>query len=270
MGERSGRPRKQGNGSQYSIRAVERATAVLNSFSLESPELSLKEIAETTALSKPTAFRILSTLEPLHYVALDSLTRKYRLGARILELGGVARSSIALRKIARPHLNALQQATGATVLLAALMDDELVYIDKRETAGPIRLVSDVGWRRGPHFGMLGMVLLAFQEEAEMERLLEKSPLVAHTSSTVVDPEKFRKRLKEIRGAGYGIEMNEAFQGVWGVAAPVLNYGGSVLAAVGVAMSVSEKSEEKVAHSIAAVTECARAISRDMGHKEAPA
>lgn len=268
MGERSGRPRKEGNGSQYSIRAVERATAVLNSFSFQSPELSLKEIAEATALSKPTAFRILSTLEPLHYVAVDSLTGKYRLGSRILELGGVARSSLALRKVARPHLNALQRATGATVLLGTLMNDELVYVDKRETDGPIRIVSDVGWRRSPHFGMLGMVLLAFQGEGEAQRLLEKSPLVAHTPSSLVDREAFCERLRAIRRDGYVSEVDEAIQGVWGVAAPVLGYGGSVVAAVGVAESVSERTEEKVARSIVAVTECAGALSRDMGHKKA--
>jgi DNA-binding IclR family transcriptional regulator len=270
MAERSGRPRKKGGEPQYSIRAVERATAVLNSFSFERPELSLKEIADTTVLSKPTAFRILATLEPLHYVALDSLTGKYRLGSRILELGGVARSSLVLRKVARPHLNALQHSSGATVLLGALMNDELVYIDKRETAGPIRVMSDVGWRRGPHFGMLGMVLMAFQDEAEVGRLLAKSPLVPHTHSSIIDREEFLGRLRKVRSDGYVLEVNEAIQGVWGIAAPVLGYGGSVVAAVGIALSVSEKSEKKVAHSVAAVTECARTISRDMGYKEATA
>ncbi|MBI5445672.1 MAG: IclR family transcriptional regulator [Deltaproteobacteria bacterium] len=265
MAERSGRPRKAGS-ERYHIRAVERALSVLNAFTFSSHELSLKEIAAQTGLSKPTAFRILSTLERHSYIAFDPASVSYRLGSKLLELGGVAFSSLELRKVARPFLNRLQADTGSTVLLATLMDDALVYIDKRETAGPIRIASDIGWRRSPHYGMLGQVLMAYQEPDEVQRLLAASPLTADTPYSLSTPEAFRARLEQIRCNGYVVELNEAIEGVWGVAAPVLAFDSRVVAAVGVASPVSERSQSRVSELVAAVRECARGISEVMGYR----
>lgn len=261
---RSGRPRKEGKESQYNIRAIERAIAVLNSFSFDAPDLTLRELTEKSGLSKPTVFRILSTLEPLHYVTLDSQTGQYRLGSRILELGGVANSTLTLRKVARPHLSDLQADTGATVLLGALMDDELVYVGRRESESPIRIVTNEGWRRSPHFGMLGMVLVAFQGPAEVDRLLVRSPLVGYTRHSIVERARYLERLADIRENGYVLEFNEAIEGAWGVAAPIRDSAGHVAAAVGTVLPVVEGSEARVSEVIAAVCRRAGEISRAMG------
>jgi DNA-binding IclR family transcriptional regulator len=264
MPERSGRPRKPGS-ERYQIRAVERALSVLDAFTPAGNELSLKQIAANTGLSKPTAFRILSTLERHNYITFDSASVSYRLGSKLLELGGLALSSLALRQVAGPYLNRLQAQTASTVLMAILMDDALVYIDKRETAGPLRIASDIGWRRSPHFGMLGQVLMAFQTEAESRRLLDSSPLVRHTPFSILDEEAFVTRLADIRRDGYVVEFDEAIEGVWGVAAPVRGFDGKVIAAVGVASPVSERSQAKIAAVATAVDACARGISEAMGY-----
>ena len=94
MPERSGRPRKVEDGPKYSVRAVERAIAVLNAFSFDRAELSLVEIAKETGLSKPTAFRLLATLEQHRYVAVDPARARYRLGPKLLELGGTHQDKI--------------------------------------------------------------------------------------------------------------------------------------------------------------------------------
>lgn len=49
----------------------------------------------------------------------------------------------------------------STVLLGILLDDQLVYIDKKESTGLIRIASDVGRRHSPHFGMQGVTLIAY-------------------------------------------------------------------------------------------------------------
>lgn len=92
---------------RYNIRAIERAILTLGCFSVEEPELSLGEIASKTSIPKPTVFRILSTLERHRYVESDRPTTKYRLGSEILALGGVALSSLSLRKAAGPQLDRL-------------------------------------------------------------------------------------------------------------------------------------------------------------------
>ena len=72
-------------------------------------------------------------------------------------------------------MNQLQDETGATVLLGVMMEDQLVYMDRREGDGLIRVSSDVGWRRPLHFGMLGMVLMAYLDDDKIDEILPGIP-----------------------------------------------------------------------------------------------
>ncbi|GAB4278212.1 MAG: IclR family transcriptional regulator [Deferrisomatales bacterium] len=256
--------RTRGDVARYNIRAVERALCVLDAFSHDERELSLNRLTEKTGLSKPTVFRILATLEHHGYLTFDPDEGRYRLGSKFLELGGIVQSSLGLRGAARPHLDRLRSDTGLTVLLGTIVDDQLVYIDKREGEGPIRIVSDVGRRRSPHYGMLGTVLMAYLDEAEVDRLLEAYPLEAYTRYSLTDPAAFRARLEEVRRQGYLVEENEVIEGVWGVAAPVRGAEGRVVAAVGVALPLIEKSEARAREVADRVRACAEAISDALG------
>lgn len=267
MARTRGAPGQAGSESKYNVRAIERALTVLNSFSREHNKLSLDEVTRRTGLSKPTAFRILSTLQAHGYLIADPADGKYRLGSVFLALAGAAIGSMSLRRVARPHLDALRDRLQVTVLLGALMDGNLVYLDKRESYGPVRIATDIGWRGDPpHFGMLGMTLLAYQDDAEVTRILRDAPLTAFTPHSITDPEAFRTRLERIRRQGYAVEFNEAIEGVWGVAAPVWDATEEVVAAVGVALPVTASSDERLAATVAAVRECAQVVSDDLGYR----
>ena len=73
---------------------------------------------------------------------MNPKTKSYRLGLRLFELGGVVFSSFSLREAAAPYLKGLQKETEATILLATMMDDQLVYVDKCESQGGIRVSSE--------------------------------------------------------------------------------------------------------------------------------
>lgn len=251
---------------KYNIRAIERALSVLDAFARERRKLSLDELTRLTGLSKPTVFRILATLQRQKYLLLDKSDGRYRLGSVFLTLASSVLGSLNLGALTRPHLIELRNSVQATVLLGALLEDHLVYLDKTEGRGPVRLADDIGWRRDPpNFGMLGMTLMAFLEPSEQERLLQEFPLTAHTLKTITDTALFRQRLAEIRRLGYVLEFEEAIDGVWGVAAPIWNAAGEVVAAVGAALPVGQQGEERVAETIASVTGCAKAISSDLGY-----
>ena len=252
---------------RYNIRAIERALSVLDAFSRERRKLSLDELTRLTGLSKPTVFRILSTLQSHKFVLLDKGDGRYRLGSVFLALASSVLGSLNLGAITRPHLIELRNTAQATVLLGALLEDHLVYLDKTEGRGPVRLADDIGWRRDPpHFGMLGMTLMAFLEPSEAQRLLHEFPLAPYTRKTMTDRSLFLERLGEIRRLGYALEFEEAIDGVWGVAAPVWNSACEVVAAVGAALPMAARSEERVAEMVASVTACAKAISSDLGHR----
>jgi DNA-binding IclR family transcriptional regulator len=184
------------------------------------------------------------------------------------ELGSIVFSSFSLRKAASSHMTELQQQTSSTVLLGALMDDQLVYLDKREGDGVLRIASEIGWRRAPHHGMLGMILMAWLPPDRQAELLHKAPLLPVTPRTITDLKAFRRRLTEIANAGYVIERGEAVEGCVGVAAPIRDYSRNVIGAIGVAILEAQHDEPSIARALEAVRHAAQRISAELGHVKA--
>ena len=250
----------------YRIKALDRALDLLDCFSFQNREMTLSELAEHTGLNKTTAKRMLSNLTGRGYLRQDPNTKRYRLGLRLFELGGIVYSSFSLRKAAAPHMTNLMEKTGLTVLLGVSREDHLVYVDKREGTGIIRISSDIGWRRPLHFGMLGMILMAYLHQDKLESILDKYPLEAYTPLSITDRDAFSLRLANIRKDGYVIERGEAHDGITGVAAPVRDYSRKVIAAVGVARpSGQEHEKDKLDRLIELVRKMADAISSDLGY-----
>jgi IclR family KDG regulon transcriptional repressor len=252
--------------SIYRVQALERALDILDCFNFQNRELSLSDVVNRTGLNKTTAKRLISNLATRGYLQQDPQTRKYQLGMRLFELGGVVFSSFSLRRAAAYPMTRLQNKTGATVLLGVRMDDQLVYVDKREGDGMIRISSDVGWRRPLHYGMLGMVLMASIEPGEVDRILKTYPLEAHTHYSITDVDAFSLRLEEIRIQGYVVEKEEAVEGLVGVAAPIRDYSRQVVAALGIASPAGQRNiNESLDRTIVLVKKASESISSDLGY-----
>lgn len=247
-------------------RSLERALQIMCAFTSERNAYTLTQLTEAVRLPKATTIRLCSTLIKYGFMKFDHASMQYSLGIKLFELGSIVYSSLSLRKTASPFLHQLQVRSGKTCFLGILENDELVYLDKRESPGnPIRFASQIGRIRPPYFGMLGQVLMASLPEDEVDRILQKAPLAAHTKSTTTDPYEFREKLARIRKQGYIIEDGEAIEGISGVAAPIHNFTGSTVAAVGVSFissSVDAKGKEAL---LAEVLKAADAISQEMGY-----
>jgi DNA-binding IclR family transcriptional regulator len=160
----------------------------------------------------------------------------------------------------------LQSQTGATVLLGVQIDDQLVYIDKREGNGMLRISSDVGWRRPLHYGMLGMVLMSSLDAKTVREILTEYPLQPHTPFSITDQDAFSLRLEQIRDRGYVSEKEEAVEGVMGIAAPIRDYTRQVTAALGIALPLGQRNLNKdVDRMVALVKKTCETISSDLGY-----
>lgn len=236
--------KREGSETSYKVQVIDRVLDILDSFTFENREMNLTEVVEKTGLNKATAKRLLSNLTRRKYLQQDSKTKKYKLGLRLFELGGIVFSSFSVRKTAEHWMERLREETGSTVLLGVIIEDQLVYLGKREGNQMIRISSEIGWRRPLNYGMLGMVLLAYQDIRYVERILDKYPLRAYTPNSITEKEKFLRRLGAIRKQGYVIEVGEAVEGVVGIAAPVRNFSNNVVAALGIALPFRKGFTEK--------------------------
>jgi DNA-binding IclR family transcriptional regulator len=195
--------------SIYKVQALERALDILDCFSFQDRELSLTDVVHRTGLNKTTVKRLISNLTTRGYLHQDPPSKKYQLGMRLFELGGIVFSSFSLRQAASYPMTRLQNEADATVLLGVNMEDQLVYVDKREGKGIIRVSSEVGWRRPLNYGMLGMVLMSSLDPQDVKRVLKKYPLKPYTPLSITDADAFSLRLGQIRDQGYVIEKEEA-------------------------------------------------------------
>src|SRR6266487_4005702 len=77
-----------------SVQSLDRGLAVIRAFGPDRERLSLSEVARATGLTRAAARRFLLTLVKLGYVRSDG--REFSLRARVLELGHVYLSGLAL------------------------------------------------------------------------------------------------------------------------------------------------------------------------------
>ncbi|HHW14331.1 MAG TPA: IclR family transcriptional regulator [Firmicutes bacterium] len=251
--------------SPPTIQVLSKAMAILSAFSIDEPSLTLAQVASRTELPKTTAHRLLVNLQRLGLVVPHPLQENvYILGPRLMELGAAALAGFDLRLTLAPHLDKLHQSVLHTVLVATLIEDHLLYIDRRESQYTLAVTSRVGSRRPPHFGAIGKAIMAFLPDEEVDRLLQAHPLQPLTAHTVVDPAQYRAALKEVKNRGYAVADEEVVEGVKGVAAPVFDQSGNVAAAVGVAVPKSLITDEQFQRIIYALLQTAQAASCDLG------
>jgi IclR family transcriptional regulator, KDG regulon repressor len=247
-------------------RSLERALQILGVFNAERQILTLGQITEIIKLPMPTVLRLCRTLIDYDYLSYDEKTKQYSLGLKLFELGSVVFSRFSLRKIATQYLIYLQTKLERTAFLGILMNDYLVYIDKREDQKyHILFASNIGTRRPPYFGMLGQVLMAFLPDKEISRLLRDHPLVELTENTITDEAEFKKKLKKIRKDGYCIDQEEAIHGISGISAPVFDYTGRVVAALGIGFMSSTENEDGRRLIIDELVKVAREVSGELGY-----
>jgi DNA-binding IclR family transcriptional regulator len=245
-------------------KSLVRGLDILACFGFDRRELGLTELTKISGLNKATVYRLASTLVSCHFLRYDE-SKRYSLGSKIFELGRVAHASFSLRKIADPHIKSFNVKVDGARFLGILQDDELLYLNKEDNNPIFRFSSEVGTRRPPHFGVIGQLLMAYLPESEVDRLLEKSPLQPLTKKSITSPEGFKEKLRMIRQEGFGIEEGEVYRAISGIAAPVRDFTGKVVAALGVTFISTPVDHHTVRQTIADTVRTAADISRDMAY-----
>lgn len=213
---------------------LDRSLDILEFLAQAGSPRTFAEVVSAVGGPKATVHRLLTTLHGRGYVTRDAHTSRYSAGVRCFELGSMWAQNLDMRATAAPHLAALNEGTGETIHLAVYDHGDVVYVDKLESRQPVVAKSYVGRRCPATCVATGRALLAFQDAAEIESVLA-GPLPAYTERSVTDPEKLAALLEQVRRDGYGTNHGSYRDGVGGVAAPVRDHTGRVIASVGICL-----------------------------------
>ncbi len=201
--------------------AALRAFRVLDYVAEHANGCAAAQIVGALELPKQTVHRIVAQLQLAGLLIREPGTRRVQLGARltrfaehILMHGQASRERHAI-------LKALVDDIGETCNLTALAGTDIVYLDRVETAWPLRVMLAPGSHVPLHATATGKLLLSLLPKAQRERLLRLLPLRALTPATIVDVKALRRELEETRRRRIGINRNEHLSGLIAVAVPVM-------------------------------------------------
>jgi DNA-binding IclR family transcriptional regulator len=242
------------------VRTIDRLVRIVDCFSPARLAWTLTDLSEELDLPKSTLHRFLRSLDAHGILRQDAETKHWRLGYRLFVWGSLAERSTALHDVARPVMRDLTAQTGETSLLTIYHAGEIVCVEKIESPHSVRLALDVGTRRSPHAGASSKVLMAFLPADEMELIVRDMGLPKLCANTITDKQELEAELGRIRELGYAESLEETDLGAWGVATPIRDWDGDVIAAIGVAGPTSRFGEELARDYVMRCEEAARRVS----------
>ena len=238
---------------------ADRAIDILLLFESKGPVLGAADVSEELGMSRSTTYRYLQSLRAHDLLEEGDDGRGFRLGPRVLRLARVARHGLGVPEVALPVMRQLMVETDETVLLTRRAGMNVVCVERVSGRHPVRLSYERGHILPVHAGASAKILLAYADAAEIEQVLA-APMPRLTPNSVIDPNKLRQQLAAIREQGYAITHGEADANVVGIAAPIRDGSGRVVAAVGIAGVDFRITEDTVPRLTAAVVRAAQAIS----------
>lgn len=210
---------KRIKGASLMNQSVLKALTLLDLFQGENNKLSLKEIAEQAAMSKPTTYRLLAALEQKGYVSKveGQESGTYCLGLKLMELGNLVASRIEIRQIALPFMQALAKEINEVVHLVIKNHDQATYIEKVESRRALRLYTKVGKSVPLYLGSGPKLLFAYLPETKQQEIMQRLELPLEKKENVM------QELRDIRKNGFAYSVGEQDEDTTGISYPVFNH-----------------------------------------------
>jgi IclR family pca regulon transcriptional regulator len=228
--------------------------------------MTLSQVAERTGLSRANARRIVLTLTQLGYMRHDD--RRFRLTARILDLGFAYLSSMGLAQIAQPLLEDLASRIRGRCNVAVLDGADIIYVLRIATKGehdPYPL-ANVGGRFSAYATAMGRVLLGSLAPEALARLFDERPPRALTPYTTTDPVRLRGIVEADRANGWSFVRQEHAESTCSLGVPLRDRSGTIVAALGTGWFPRSPAEDAarrddlLPHLLATATEIDRAMA----------
>jgi DNA-binding IclR family transcriptional regulator len=249
---------------QAAPRSATRITNILSLLANRRDGVTLAQLSQLSGTPKSSLLALLRALTANRFLQWNG--ERYAIGPEAFRLASMIMAQRSFPDIAVPIVEALAERTGESAFLAELDIDAglAVYIYKAESRNALRFIAEVGAREPLYSSAVGRVLLAFQPAEWQERYLRHVKLGSLTPKTIRRKGDLRNVLEAVRRHHLATSFEETLDGVAGIAGPILNKTGDVLAGlvIGVpalrAISRIEVLERQV-------TEAAAKISRLMGY-----
>jgi DNA-binding IclR family transcriptional regulator len=242
------------------ILVLHKALDILETIGEGRSGLPLADLARALGLPKPTAYRIVATMEARGYLARNP-SGHYGMTRKLFDLQQNDSEEQTLLGAAQPVIERLVESCRETVNLGILDAGEVVVISTIESPQSIRMSSKVGNRRYLHSTALGKVLLSGLPEKEVRRLIRIQGLPRLTPRTLVSRQALAAELERVRRQGFALDNEENEQDGRCIGAPIVGQGGRIVAALSISAPTFRMDMARVRSLTGQLIDACRAISR---------
>lgn len=267
---RGGAGTAQRQARSHELMALNRALRVLETFSDARPRQSLTAIAEDLRLDKAVVFRILRAFVAHGLMGRDVGTEEYFITPAVLRWVFAVPGFQQLRALALPQMIRLRDVSKETVFLSMIDGEHRISVFQLESPHQIKRTVPLGVRHRIVYGATGKAALAFMAADRVRRILDRTALQRIASGTIVTRAALEGELRRTRGRGYAVGVQEEVPNVAGVAAPLFDHAGVVVAVLTVTGPLQRFRAEARARIGPHLLAAARQISQQLGYAEAAA
>ena len=222
---------------------------------------TLQDLVEETGYPKPTLHRMLGQLEAAGLLQREHDGRHYGTGVRLRQLAENLLLNNSLNSARHRVLRQLVEELGESCNLTTLMGGEVVYLDRVETAAPLRFYLHPGSRVPAHCSASGKLFLAQMSPAQRRKLLAYAPLQSYTPKTLVKLSALEQEFQQIRHDGYAFDNEEFLPGLICLAVGVPSQQGRASVCVAVQAPILRCSLAQALDWLPALQKAATALSK---------
>lgn len=240
--------------------SVKRAADILDAIATRPSTVA--QLAESFGIHRSTMFRELQTLVQVGF-ARRLPDGTYAPSFRLAVLGSAALENLDLRAVAFAHVRRLHRAVGNTVHVGALVDDEIVYVDKAEDSAGVRMYSRVGSTVRPQCSAIGKAILAGLPVLRRDAVLARVDWRRHTPRTITTRAGLDVELERVARQGWAADDGEFEDFVNCVAVPITSSAG-VLGALSLTALRVVEDLPRLQERLPLLHRTAAQISRELG------
>lgn len=250
------------------LKTVNKAVDVLRAFDARD-EWGVRELARELGLPSSVVHRLVATLAAGGLLERVEDRGTYVLGVQLVALARRATQRSTVVSLGHRHVVRLAQTIGGTAFLTVLQGHRHICLDIVDYSANVNSVVQVGDTIGLHAGAAGKVILAFQSDEFVDDVLAE-PLIRYTDQTILDPQRIRAELLDIRRRGWAYSAGETTPGTAAVAAPIFDQDGAVVASINGTLTDQDMQVGRINHITEITRRLASAISHEVGHRSAGA
>ena len=214
-----------------SMQTNDRIAQLLDLLSKYKDGVGINQISETVNLPLSTTHRMLDGLKSNGLVIQDSISRRYKLGVKILTLAANMINDMDIIKIAKPIIEDLSTKYGQLMFLSVLENNQIVCVDMVNNAPGMKFYVQVGANMPVYCSASGKIIAAYLDDIQIDKILQVESRTKFTDNTKLDIDEIKKELKIAKELGYSICDEEMELGVRAISTPIRNRDGNVFASI---------------------------------------